>query len=170
MRHFVPRGAAPEWSPSSALRKTHALMCHLPCICTCTRMKASWRSTDQRLRAVQHHLQHEALHFQHEKQSEIRVGLVNIISDSITLATFLITLAARNEGRELLTNTIGRITQVRRHRDADAFLCFPRRHPLCLRSGWPRHVGVRLSLHAQRAAPRLPCLRPFPAHIVLAAP
>lgn len=64
--------------------------------------------------AVQHHLQHEALHFQHEKQAEIRVGLVNIISDSITLVTFLITLAARNEGRELLTNTIGRITQVRR--------------------------------------------------------
>jgi CemA family len=60
---------------------------------------------------VQHHLQQTALHFQEEKQHEIRVGMVNIISDLTTLTVFFISLATRAEGRELLTNTIGRVSQ-----------------------------------------------------------
>ena len=61
---------------------------------------------------MQHHLRHTALEFQEEKQHEIRVGLVNIISDSITIVTFILVLVTRAEGRMLLTNTIGRVSQV----------------------------------------------------------
>lgn len=60
---------------------------------------------------VQHQLQEKAHEFEHEKREEIRVGLVNIISDSITISAFLVTLAAHVEGRTALTNTIGRISQ-----------------------------------------------------------
>ena len=60
---------------------------------------------------MQHTLQHTAKEFEHEKQQEMRVGAVNLISDSITLTTFLVVLATRNEGRRLLTNSIGRVSQ-----------------------------------------------------------
>ena len=60
---------------------------------------------------MQHTLKHRAKEFEHEKQHEMRVGVVNLISDSITLVTFLIVLAKRNEGRRILTNTIGRVSQ-----------------------------------------------------------
>ena len=39
------------------------------------------------------------------------MGLVNLISDGTTLFTFLVTLNMRNEGRTILTQTIGRLSQ-----------------------------------------------------------
>ena len=60
---------------------------------------------------MQHQLQERAHEFEHEKREEIRVGLVNIISDSVTISVFLVTLAAHGEGRTALVNTIGRISQ-----------------------------------------------------------
>eukprot|EP00892_Ulva_mutabilis_P010826 jgi/Ulvmu1/8115/UM040_0010.1 len=60
---------------------------------------------------VFHQLQEKAHEFEHEKREEIRIGLVNIISDSVTISVFLVTLAAHVEGRTALTNTIGRISQ-----------------------------------------------------------
>jgi hypothetical protein len=89
----------------------HAALQPLPMLSTERYFLAS--RTDRALLRVQHHLQHTALEFQEEKQHEMKVGLVNIISDTTTLTAFFIALATRNEGRTLLTNTIGRITQVR---------------------------------------------------------
>lgn len=60
---------------------------------------------------VFHQLQEKAHEFEHEKSEEIRVGLVNIISDSVTITAFLLTLAMHVEGRTALVNTIGRISQ-----------------------------------------------------------
>jgi hypothetical protein len=60
---------------------------------------------------MQHHLKHKAKEFEEEKRNEMRVGMVNIISDTVTLCTFFVTLALGNEGREMLTNTIGRVSQ-----------------------------------------------------------
>lgn len=85
----------------------------------CTRAAARdhlhWPWADcRRLRrvvCVQHQLQEKAHEFEHEKSEEIRVGLVNIISDSVTITAFLLTLAMHVEGRTALVNTIGRISQ-----------------------------------------------------------
>lgn len=60
---------------------------------------------------MQAELQHKAHEFEHEKQEEIRVGLVNIVSDSVTITTFAVILTMRDDGRQALTNTIGRISQ-----------------------------------------------------------
>ncbi|NJR42112.1 MAG: hypothetical protein HC767_05110 [Akkermansiaceae bacterium] len=60
---------------------------------------------------MQHSLQHKAHEYEHEKQEEIRVGLVNIVSDSVTIVTFAVILTMREDGRQALTNTIGRISQ-----------------------------------------------------------
>lgn len=60
---------------------------------------------------MQSELQHKAHEFEHEKQEEIRVGLVNIVSDSVTITTFAVILTMRDDGRQALTNTIGRISQ-----------------------------------------------------------
>lgn len=60
---------------------------------------------------LQYELQHKAHEYEHEKQEEIRVGLVNIISDSVTIVTFGVILTMRADGRQALTNTIGRISQ-----------------------------------------------------------
>lgn len=60
---------------------------------------------------MQHHLKHRAKEFEEEKRNEMRVGAVNLISDTVTLCTFFIVLASRNEDRQMLTNTIGRVSQ-----------------------------------------------------------
>lgn len=60
---------------------------------------------------MQSELQHKAHEYEHEKQEEIRVGLVNIVSDSVTITTFAVILTMRDDGRQALTNTIGRISQ-----------------------------------------------------------
>jgi hypothetical protein len=60
---------------------------------------------------LQHELQLKAHEYEHEKKEEIRSGLVNIVSDSVTIVTFSVILIMRADGRQALTNTIGRISQ-----------------------------------------------------------
>lgn len=56
-------------------------------------------------------MQHAAHEFEEEKEEEIRAGLVNRISDSITLSTFAAVLFLRPQGRAALSSAAGRIAQ-----------------------------------------------------------